>query len=119
PLFVPVPLDRKRLRKRGYNQALLMAKALARQTKGDVALDMIARVKPTDSTRGLGPAARRRAAQGAFAPDRKLSEKRPVILVDDVMTTGATIEAASRALKKAGASRVDVLVYARSLSTGV
>ena len=116
-LVVPVPLDNKRLRKRGYNQAGLLARHLAGHAGAPLGIDTLHRVKPTASTAGLSRAGRFRAARGAFAARGPLSPGAHVLLVDDVMTTGATIEAASRALGKAGAVHVDVLVFARALGT--
>ncbi|MBV7257828.1 ComF family protein [Pacificimonas sp. WHA3] len=113
-LIVPVPLDRARLAKRGYNQAGLIARALSRRSGVPLGIDTLIRTKPTRSTAGLSRAARFRAAQGAFAAPKRLRDGSRVILIDDVMTTGATAEAACRALRKAGAARIDVLVYARA-----
>mgnify|MGYP003113177229 CR=1 FL=1 len=115
-LIVPIPLDRKRLAKRGYNQAGLIARALAKRCGFPLGIDTLKRTRPTSSTAGLSRAGRFRAAQGAFAMHRSLAKGQHVILIDDVMTTGATVEAASRTLKRAGAERVDVLVFARALS---
>lgn len=116
--LVPVPLDPARLRKRGYNQAALLAKALSRRTGLALDIDALARVKPTPSTQGMNRQARLRAAQGAFEARRPLPGGTATVLVDDVMTTGATAEACARALNRAGASRVDVIVLARALREG-
>ena len=116
-LIVPVPLDRARLRKRGYNQAGLVARHLARTSRLPLSVEAMARVKPTASTAGMSRAARLRSAQGAFAAQGTQVAGRRVVLVDDVMTTGATAEAAARALVKAGAQSVDVLTFARAMKT--
>lgn len=116
-LIVPVPLDPARLRKRGYNQAGLLGRALSRVTGIPQTVDAMRRVKPTASTAGLSRSARFRAAAGAFQAARNKVEGARVLLIDDVMTTGATAEAAARALRKAGAREVGVLTYARALST--
>ncbi|MEE4350694.1 MAG: ComF family protein [Pacificimonas sp.] len=117
-IIVPVPLDRTRLRTRGYNQAGLIARALGKRTGLPVAVDGLKRVKPTKSTAGLSRAGRFRAAQGAFAGQRNRVGNRRVLLVDDVMTTGATVESAARALRRSGrAADVRVVTFARALST--
>jgi ComF family protein len=112
--IVPVPLHRSRLRWRGFNQALLLARPLAR--RWSVALDPFAlqRTRPTDPQVGLDDASRRRNIAGAFAvqPGSAL-RGRSILLVDDVLTTGATADECARTLLGAGARRVDVLVLAR------
>ena len=115
-LLVPVPLHRWRIAARGYNQALLLARALAKLEGADVAPDWLVRVKNAPSTRGLKRAQRLRNVSGAFqirpgaAP---MLKGREILLVDDVMTTGATASACARVLRRAGAARVDVITYAR------
>ena len=116
-VLVPVPLDRRRLFKRGYNQAGMIALALGRATDVPVAVDGLVRVKPTASTAGLSRAGRFRAAQGAFKAEGSRFAGQRVVLVDDVMTTGATAEAASRALIRGGAEAVVVLIAARAVRT--
>lgn len=115
-LLVPVPLHRWRLFRRGYNQAALLAQAIARQARAELAVDAMVRMRATRSTRGLGRAARAAEMAGAFAvPARhrpRVSGRR-VLLVDDVLTTGATASACAGALLAAGAETVDVLTYAR------
>lgn len=116
-VLVPVPLDRRRLFKRGYNQAGMIALALGRATHIPVAVDGLVRVKPTRSTAGLSRAGRFRAAQGAFKAQGSRFAGQRVVLVDDVMTTGATAEAATRALIRGGAEAVVVLTAARAVRT--
>jgi ComF family protein len=122
-IIVPVPLHRARLRQRGYNQAELvaqgLARALARRAEGARMLRVEARclrrLRPTVSQTGLDSHARQDNVRGAFAvafPER--IGKRNVLLVDDVMTTGATVSACSQALKRAGAKGVVVLALARA-----
>lgn len=115
-LIVPVPLHRWRLLRRRYNQSALLALALGRACRRPAAVDLMARVKATPSQAGLGAAARHANLRGAFSVRAKwrdiLRDKR-VLLIDDVMTTGATVEAAARVLGRAGAARVEVLTLAR------
>ena len=114
-LIVPVPLHRGRLWRRRYNQAAELARALSRRS--GIALDTAAlmRGRPTPS-QGTMPSARarRRNVLGAFkVPQPGRVAGRNILLVDDVLTTGATAEAAARALKLAGAAKVQVLALAR------
>jgi ComF family protein len=114
-LIVPVPLHRFRLWRRRYNQAAELARALSRRTGKPVALAALARKRRTESQGVMVSAkARRRNVLGAFAiPQADLVKGRNILLVDDVLTTGATAEACARALKRAGAAKVQVLALAR------
>jgi len=115
-LLVPVPLHRWRIWRRGYNQSALIASALAKRTGLEAELDLLRRVKRTPMLRGLGRRERALAVRGAFAvrDERKAAiAGRTIVLVDDVFTSGATAGACARALKKAGAARVDVQCWAR------
>ncbi len=112
--LTPVPLHALRLWRRRFNQAAALTAEISRQTGKPCDLTAIQRVKATRSQVGLSRAQRAENVQGAFrvvdgATVRGLS----VVLVDDVLTSGATANAASRALLRAGAKRVDVLVFAR------
>lgn len=116
-LIVPVPLHRTRLWKRRYNQSAELARALCRRTGLAYAPHLLERVKPTPSQGAMPSAeARRRNVRGAFRVPTKARaavKGKRVLVVDDVLTTGATVSAAARALKRAGASRVAVLALAR------
>ena len=115
-LVVPVPSHRWRLWRRGFNQAALLARQLARQGGHDLAIDALQRVKPTPSTRGLTRRQRQTNVAGAFRVVKPAAiQGRNIVLVDDVMTTGATVSACASRLKRAGARHVAVLTFARTL----
>ena len=114
-VLVPVPLHRSRLRARGFNQALLLARALGRRRGLHVLSRALTRVRATNAQAGLGAAERRRNLHGAFVVRRPDAVRdRAVVLVDDVLTTGATADACARALRAAGAARVDVFTVGRA-----
>ena len=113
-VLVPVPLHPRRRAERGYNQSELLARALARRLCLGVAPGALVRRKDTAPQTGLSAAARRQNVSGAFAVRRRtLVVDRPVILVDDVLTTGATARACALALRAAGAREVRLLTVAR------
>ena len=120
-LLVPVPLHRWRIWKRGYNQAALIAEALSGLSGMPAATDALRRVKATPVLRGLGRRERAEAVRGAFrvteAGKARIRGK-AAILIDDVYTSGATANACAKALKRAGASSVDVLCWARVVREG-
>ncbi|MGB3624538.1 MAG: ComF family protein [Henriciella sp.] len=115
-LIVPVPLHYRRLASRGFNQSAWLAGAVARETGVIYCADALRRTKPTPTQGGLSSRERFRNVRNAFEvrPSRaEQVEGRCVLLVDDVYTTGATLKACTRALKRGKAARVDVLVLAR------
>jgi len=115
-LVVPVPLHARRLGERGFNQAALLARLVAVEVGGQLLPRALRRSRATAPQAGLDRAARRRNVAGAFvarAPAR--IRGRSVVLVDDVATTGATLEDCARALREAGAREVSALVVARAL----
>ena len=117
-IVAPVPLHWSRLLARRYNQSALLANALARLSGKTALPDLLRRRRRTPSQGGLGRSARFRNVAGAFsvAPRHKarLAECN-VLLIDDVLTTGATVEACAKALLRAGAAQVSVLTLARVL----
>ncbi len=120
-VLVPVPLHRRRLASRRYNQSALLARTVSARCGVPVAVDALVRVKATPPQVGLTRTQRALNVQGAFrVPDetRLQVDGRAVVLVDDVLTSGATVNAASRALLRGGAKRVDVLVFARVVTAG-
>ncbi|MGD0634431.1 MAG: ComF family protein [Beijerinckiaceae bacterium] len=115
-VLIPVPLHRGRLASRRFNQAAMLARVISEQSGVPVDAFSLTRIKPTPPQVGLTRSQRAANVQGAFRvpPQARLHiEGKAAVLIDDVMTSGATINAASRALLRAGAARVDVLVFAR------
>lgn len=116
PVLVPVPLHRSRQVSRRYNQSTELARALARLTGASVETGLVARVKATRHQVGLSADARRRNLAGAFETRPGAVARvgsRRVVLVDDVITTGSTVNAVTRALNRAGIDKVDVISFAR------
>ncbi len=116
-LVVPVPLHRWRLWRRGFNQAALLAREIARLRGATLVVDGLERRKQTPSLGGLGRKARARALSGAIGVNRHKADfaGAKVVLVDDVLTSGATSSACVSALKRAGAEKVVVACFARVL----
>ena len=112
--LVPVPLHRRRLRERGYDQALELARPLARALDVPLLADALRRTRATAAQSTLRAGARRRNVRGAFGVSASARWPAHVALVDDVMTTGATLRECARVLRAAGVARVDVWVAARA-----
>lgn len=112
--LVPMPLHPERLRERGFNQALEIARSLARQRCLPLLANGLRRLRPTAPQADLDQRQRRRNVRGAFACTADLGG-RPVILVDDVLTTGASANECARVLRLHGAGPVTVAVAARAL----
>jgi ComF family protein len=110
-LLAPVPLHSKRLKERGFNQALLLARAFPEKS---LAREGLIRVRHTDPQSGLNPKQRRENVRGAFAAPRPAAvQRKHILLIDDVYTTGATVKECARVLLKAGAREVSVVTVAR------
>jgi ComF family protein len=119
-VLVPVPLHWRRGWSRRYNQSGALARVIERQSGVTVASEALRRVRPTEQQIGLSRSQRASNVQGAFkVASQRQSEiqGRRVILVDDVLTSGATVDACARALLRAKAASVDVLVFARVVDT--
>lgn len=112
-MLVPVPLHARRLRDRGYDQALELARPLGHALGVPVCTRLLGRTRATGAQSRLDAAARRRNVRGAFAVPSGAPLPASVALVDDVMTTGATLHAAATALRGAGVARIEAWVCAR------
>lgn len=113
-LIIPLPLHASRLRERGFNQALEIAQPIAASLKRSINVSMLERSRDTEHQARLHHHARERNMRHAFACHAN-PHGLHLALVDDIMTTGATLDAAARCLKNAGAARVDVWILARTL----
>jgi len=116
-VLLTVPLHRSRLRQRGYNQALELARPLARSLGVPLRHDALQRVRRTEAQTELDALGRRRNVRGAFALRADITLPVHVAILDDVMTTGATVAECARVLKRAGVKRVDVWALARAPSS--
>lgn len=112
-LLIPLPLHPQRLKERGYNQALEIAQPLAKALALPLENRLLVRSKDTEHQARLSEKARHHNMRRAFVAQADLHGKH-IALVDDVMTTGASLDAAARALRQAGAARVDGWVLART-----
>ncbi|BDI61095.1 hypothetical protein MACH05_16550 [Qipengyuania nanhaisediminis] len=115
-MLVPVPLHRWRLWRRGYNQAGLLARELERLGLGELCVDALARRRHTPALGGLGREQREKVLRGAIVLNRRARERiagRNVILVDDVLTSGATSDGCVCEVIDAGAASVQIACFAR------
>jgi ComF family protein len=116
-LMMPIPLHEDRLRERGFNQALELARPLARLSGIRLATQGMRRLRSTPRQTGLNALNRRRNVRGAFVVEADVRD-RHVVLVDDVITTAATVRECARTLKRAGAASVQVWAVARAAVGG-
>jgi ComF family protein len=115
-LILPVPLHIKRLRERGFNQSLILSYALGKKRKIPVDFSLLKRKKFTETQTGMHKNERKLNIKGAFQiTDERKTAGQSIILVDDVFTTGATVNECSRALREAKADKIAVLTLARVL----
>lgn len=115
-LVVPIPLAKKRLRQRGYNQALLLAYPLAWHLGIGYSTKALLRNRETRTQIGLTRQERRDNVRNVFSPDSNIVREKTILLVDDVITTGATLNSASEALLESGARIVYAVTLARAAS---
>jgi ComF family protein len=116
--IIPVPLHRSRMRSRGYNQALEIAKPLAKALRIPLWRDALQRTRATDAQTELSALQRRRNVRGAFVAKFENEIPEHVAVLDDVFTTGATLAECARVLKRAGVGRVDAWALARAPARG-
>jgi predicted amidophosphoribosyltransferase len=115
-ILAPVPLHRWRLLRRRYNQAAVLAQSMAQIGGAEVRHDLLRRIKPTIIQKGMGRVARFANLGRSIIVKKSYRDRlkgHSVMLVDDVMTTGATLSACAEACKQAGAKKVNVVVFAR------
>jgi competence protein ComFC len=115
-ILIPVPLGKKRLKERGYNQVGLVARPLAYQMKWIYGPEALWKTRETPSQVGLNVSQRHENVQNAFQADPRVVKGKLVLIMDDVATTGSTLSACTEALLTAGAQEVHVLTIARALS---
>jgi len=113
--ILPVPLSPTRLRERGFNQALLLARQLSRAHSIPLRYEALRRVRHTPPQTQLSGPEREKNIRGAFeVPHPEMVEGKHILLIDDVLTTGATVRECAKVLRRAGAKQVDVLTLART-----
>jgi ComF family protein len=115
-LVIPVPLGKKRLKERGYNQVALVAQPLAYAVGLDYAPAALWKARETRSQVGLNVSQRKENVDKAYQADPETVRQKSILLMDDVATTGSTIASCTSALRDAGARHVYVLTIARALS---
>jgi ComF family protein len=115
-VLVPIPLGTRRLRERGYNQATILARAIGHQWEMPVSEHLLVRTRETRSQTTLTPHDRARNVADAFRSCVSgVGSRMPVILVDDVLTTGATLAEAARAMQQAGWGEIHAVTFARAM----
>lgn len=115
--LLPVPLHRSRLRQRGFNQSIELARVISKKLNIPIEYDAVNRTRSTASQMGLDAVARKKNINGAFSVKWKLSDKlkdKHILIIDDVMTTGSTVNELAKTLKRSGVARVGVLSFARA-----
>jgi ComF family protein len=115
-LLIPIPLGKKRLKERGYNQVGLVARPLAYQVGWSYEPQALWKTRETRSQVGLNVSQRRKNVENAYQADPNIVKRRSIVIMDDVATTGSTIAACTDALLAAGAQDVYVLTVARALA---
>lgn len=116
--IIPVPLHIKRLRQRGFNQALVLAKSIFPDDRKKIRTDLLTRQTDTQSQTGLSGKERRTNLNNAFfAKEPSALTEKNLLIFDDVFTTGSTVHECARTLKAAGANRVEVLTICRADKT--
>lgn len=115
-VLIPVPLGKKRLQERGYNQVALVAEPLAYQTGLQYIPGALWKARETRSQVGLNVSQRHQNVHGAYQADPRSVGSKSILLMDDVATTGSTISSCTEALLSAGASRVYAITIARALA---
>lgn len=111
---LPVPLHAARLEQRGYNQAELLTRVMAQPARLPVRTGLLERIRPTDTQVGRSRAERMQAMRGAFHADSAAVRGKVILLVDDVLTTGATAVACAEALRRAGAAETALITACRA-----
>lgn len=111
--LLPVPLHHSRLRQRGFNQSIELARVISKRFNIPIEYDAVRRNRSTTSQMGLDAKARRKNIKGAFSVKHKLTAKH-VLIIDDVMTTGSTVNELAKTLKRNGVKHVGVLSFARA-----
>ncbi|MEA3293189.1 MAG: ComF family protein [Patescibacteria group bacterium] len=113
-LLIPIPLNKRKIRKRGFNQSMLLAREMSKFLKIDILDNVLIKTRQTQDQVGLDNAERNKNVKNAFDCQNKEAVKgKNIILIDDVFTTGATMEESANTLKKAGAKEVWAMVIAR------
>jgi ComF family protein len=115
-VLIPIPLGKKRLKERGYNQVGLVARPLAYQVGWSYEPQALWKTRETRSQVGLNVSQRRKNVENAYQADPNTVKRRSIVIMDDVATTGSTIAACTEALLAAGAQDVYVLTIARALA---